>query len=732
MKRDEKMSKELLIPAGNYESLKQAIFNGADAIYIGGKNFGARKFANNFTNEEIISAINLCHLYGVKLYVTMNTLIKNNEVSLFLEQVEFLYKNGIDAIIVQDFGMMCLILEKYPNLEVHASTQANTSSEATARFYQQLGLKRVVLSRELSIEEINKMNLNIEKEVFIHGALCISYSGCCLMSSMLGQRSGNRGECAGICRLPYNLKYKDKIVMKNKYLLSTKELNTASKTAELLNSSIYSFKIEGRMKSLEYVGFITSFYRNLLDKNQNFNLETETNKLKTIFNRQFTNGHLFNEKANNLINHSSPNHIGLEIGKVIKITPQRITIKLNEGQTIHQHDGLRFFNSKTGFIVNYLYDSNNKLIKEANNICLVDNKVNLTKNDIVTKTIDYKLQQELKKLPDKKIPVSIKIIAHINQPLEVIMSDEKNIVRNNSIIVEKAINSPLTKEQLIKQLTKFGNTPFSLLSLESEIDDNIFLSIKEINNVRRILIDSLIEKRTQIKNKIIINDLSFEKIDIIPTHNIAASVMNEAQLEACLDMKVSRIYVKDKNLYKKYQHNKQIYYEVPRCNNSIFKELEEKNLISDYFDFNIDKKIIASYGLNVFNIYTAYYLYKQGIKTVTLSPELSTEEVSSFIKDYYNKFKTYPDLEYIVYGKIENMIIKDNILSLNEDDYNYKLIDTKNRAFPTYYSKGKTHILNHTTTKASISPFLRKHCNLRFDFYLETPEEIKNTVKSYQ
>ena len=726
------MSKELLIPAGNYESLKQAIFNGADAIYIGGKNFGARKFANNFTNEEIISAINLCHLYGVKLYVTMNTLIKNNEVSLFLEQVEFLYKNGIDAIIVQDFGMMCLILEKYPNLEVHASTQANTSSEATARFYQQLGLKRVVLSRELSIEEINKMNLNIEKEVFIHGALCISYSGCCLMSSMLGQRSGNRGECAGICRLPYNLKYKDKIVMKNKYLLSTKELNTASKTAELLNSSIYSFKIEGRMKSLEYVGFITSFYRNLLDKNQNFNLETETNKLKTIFNRQFTNGHLFNEKANNLINHSSPNHIGLEIGKVIKITPQRITIKLNEGQTIHQHDGLRFFNSKTGFIVNYLYDSNNKLIKEANNICLVDNKVNLTKNDIVTKTIDYKLQQELKKLPDKKIPVSIKIIAHINQPLEVIMSDEKNIVRNNSIIVEKAINSPLTKEQLIKQLTKFGNTPFSLLSLESEIDDNIFLSIKEINNVRRILIDSLIEKRTQIKNKIIINDLSFEKIDIIPTHNIAASVMNEAQLEACLDMKVSRIYVKDKNLYKKYQHNKQIYYEVPRCNNSIFKELEEKNLISDYFDFNIDKKIIASYGLNVFNIYTAYYLYKQGIKTVTLSPELSTEEVSSFIKDYYNKFKTYPDLEYIVYGKIENMIIKDNILSLNEDDYNYKLIDTKNRAFPTYYSKGKTHILNHTTTKASISPFLRKHCNLRFDFYLETPEEIKNTVKSYQ
>ena len=265
MKRDENMSKELLIPAGNFDSLNEAIFNGADAIYIGGKNFGARKFASNFTNEEICEAIKLCHLYDVKLYVTMNTLIKDSEVADFLRQVEFLYKNGIDAIIVQDFGMMCLILEKYPNLEVHTSTQANTSSIDTAQFYQSLGVKRVVLSRELSISDINNMNLTIEKEAFIHGALCISYSGCCLMSSMLGGRSGNRGECAGICRLPYSLKYKDKIISKNKYLLSTKELNTSPKIDQLIKSSIYSFKVEGRMKSPEYVGFITKFYRNLID-----------------------------------------------------------------------------------------------------------------------------------------------------------------------------------------------------------------------------------------------------------------------------------------------------------------------------------------------------------------------------------------------------------------------------------------------------------------------------------
>ena len=253
---------ELLIPAGDMDSLLQAIHNGADAIYIGGKNYGARKFAHNFSNEEIKQALDLCHLYDVKLYVTMNTLIKDNEVEDFLNQVEYLHKLGIDAIIMQDFGMICLVREKYPNLEIHASTQANNSSVDTVRLFHKLGVKRVVLSRELSKEEIEKIDVPIEKEAFVHGALCISYSGCCLMSSMIGTRSGNRGECAGSCRLPYSLEYKNRIISSNKYLLSTKELNTSRKIKELIDSGIDSFKIEGRMKSSEYVGLITRYYRN--------------------------------------------------------------------------------------------------------------------------------------------------------------------------------------------------------------------------------------------------------------------------------------------------------------------------------------------------------------------------------------------------------------------------------------------------------------------------------------
>ena len=217
---------ELLVPAGDMECLYQAVHNGCDAVYLACKEFGARKFAKNFTNDEIIQAIRFCHLYGVRIYVTMNTLVKDNEVDSFISQVRFLHKNGVDAIIVQDFGMICYLREMFPNLEIHASTQANICSKDICELYYHIGVKRVVFARELSLSEIESIDVPIEKEVFIHGALCISYSGCCLMSSMLGGRSGNRGECAGVCRMPFALEKDGYIIRNNQYLLSTKELNS--------------------------------------------------------------------------------------------------------------------------------------------------------------------------------------------------------------------------------------------------------------------------------------------------------------------------------------------------------------------------------------------------------------------------------------------------------------------------------------------------------------------------
>ena len=203
---------ELLVPAGDINSFYAALNNGADAVYLSGKMFGARSYAKNFTEDELKTVLKLGKIYGIKIYVTMNTLVKENEVEDFLKEVEFLYNLGVDAILMQDFGMISLCLKKYPNLEIHASTQVNSSSYETIKLLYEMGVKRVVLPREMSIDEIKKIDIPIELEAFIHGALCVSYSGNCLFSSMLGGRSGNRGECVGSCRLPYKL-YKDKTLI---------------------------------------------------------------------------------------------------------------------------------------------------------------------------------------------------------------------------------------------------------------------------------------------------------------------------------------------------------------------------------------------------------------------------------------------------------------------------------------------------------------------------------------
>lgn len=718
---------ELLVPAGNMECLKEAVYNGCDAVYLACKNFGARKFANNFDNDEIIEAIKFCHLYGVKIYVTMNTLIKNNEVEGFISQARFLHKNGVDALIVQDFGMICLLREKFPNLEIHASTQANISSHDICKLYYDLGVKRVVFSRELSIDEIDSIDVPIEKEAFIHGALCISYSGCCLMSSMLGGRSGNRGECAGSCRLPYSLMESNKIIKNNKYLLSTKELNTSPKIGRLLDSSIYSFKIEGRMKSPLYVGFITNFYRHLIDKKE-FNLEDENNKLKTIFNREFTLGRMFNENDRDLMNISSPNHVGLDIGKVVDIKKNKIKIKLNDGFVLNQYDAIRFKNSNKGFVVNYLYDKNDRLINSSSDICYVDNKVDLQDMDIVSKTQDYLLEQEyLNREGLRKIPISIKVKANISKELFVEIGDGINTVSMKGNEIQKSINSPISKDDILKQLTKLGNTPFICSDYSIENDDNIFIQIKELNEIRRELISKLIETRQNNKTEFIEKDFNFNKKDI-DNDNIKRSffVRNRNQLDKVLLYDNTRIYVDDLDLYNEYKNMcSNLYYMIPREVFSIEDRLVENSLVSDYKDYN-GYNVIGNYTLNVFNIYTYYFLNKIGVKNVCLSVELSEDEVLEFVV-LYEKNIGKANFEILGYGRVENMIIKGNILDLAADKYDYCLLDTRNRKFPVYYDGINTHILNYELRNTDISK-LKDKCTIRYDMYLENAEDIIKIV----
>lgn len=719
---------ELLIPAGDMESLHQAVLNGADAVYLGCKSFGARKFARNFDNEEIIDAIKFAHLYGVKIYVTMNTLVKDEEVDDFLNQIEFLHKNGVDAVIVQDFGMICLIREMYPNLEVHASTQANTSSKETAELFYKLGVKRVVFSREMSLDEINEIDVPIEKEVFIHGALCICYSGCCLMSSMLGTRSGNRGECAGSCRLPYSLETNGSKIIKDKYLLSTKELNSSINMDKLLDSDIASFKVEGRMKSPEYVGFITRYYRNLIDR-KNIDLEEETNKLKTIFNREFTSGNLFNTKAVELMNTKTPNHIGLEIGEVIDVTPKKIKIKLTA--PLNQQDAIRFKNSGKGFIANYIYDKKDNLINSATDICYVDNKVNLTEKDIVCKTQDYQLLTELKKLPERKINVSFEVNAVVGEPLEISITDGNTKITEKGSIVQSAMNAPISSDRIKEQIEKLGNTPYISTSCKIAVSDAIFISIKELNDIRRTLIERLTVTRENKNVEFIKNDIEFKQLETSASKEKSAVVSTQEALDTCLELSFDRIYVDNKDLYSKYQNHSNIYYKIPRCTRCPSSLEQQRNLVSDYYDFTSKSNTyVSDYTLNVTNIYTVYYLHKNNVKTVNLSVELNANEITNLITKYQNKFKVNPNLELLVYGRIENMLIKGNILDINDKMYSHTIIDFKERKFPVYFDGTNTHILNYATNILDVKNINDNNLSFRYDFYDESSDEIKNIVNT--
>ena len=636
---------ELLVPAGDINSFYAGLNAGADAIYLSGKMFGARSYAKNFTDEELKIVLKLGKIYGVKIYVTMNTLVKENEVEDFLKEVEFLYNLGVDAILMQDFGMISLCLEKYPNLVIHASTQVNSSSYETIKLLYEMGVKRIVLPREMSIEEIKKIDIPVELEVFIHGALCVSYSGNCLFSSMLGSRSGNRGECVGSCRLPYKL-YKDKTLINEGYLLSMKELNT-SFNIKKLPSNVTSLKIEGRMKSPSYVGFITKYYRKILDEKE---LSTkDLDDLKSMFYRGFTKGHLFNDK--NLINQKSPNHLGSYLGKVIDVNDERIRIKLDK--PLLQGDGIRFKESNKGMIVNYLYDLKDNLINKANpkQIVEVDNKVKLTSLDEVRKTTDKSLE-----ITDftitRKIPINIEVKAKVGKEFILTFSDLLHTVTYRGSIVEKSINNPISKERLISQLEKLGNTPFLAKHISVDMDEDIFIRIGDLNIARRTLSERLIGKRLNDYNEPIIKEVIFDKI----------TTKEVIDLDNYVEVERNPFYLKD--------------------------VLKDKSIVSNLFRPTTD--VIASYHLNVFNSYTAYYLYKLGYKAVTLSVELNSLELKDLVESIRKKFGNIP-LIIKTKGYVEVMLIKGNILNLDKDTP-YTLINVKNDKFKTYFDSRCTHI----------------------------------------
>lgn len=297
---------ELLAPAGNLEIFKGVIESGADAVYVGGSMFGARAYANNFTEEELLEAIDFAHLRGVKVYLTVNTLIKNSEFSKLYDYLLVYYKRGLDAVIVQDIGVVKAIHEYFPSMEIHTSTQMTVTGADGVRFLSQFGVTRVVMAREVSIAEMKRIHeeTGMELEAFVHGALCYSYSGQCLFSSILGGRSGNRGRCAQPCRLPYTVEGK-----KDEYILSLKDMCGIKALDKLHDAGVYSLKIEGRMKQLEYACGVVKYYRSYIDSMKPVT-DADYDRIKAIGNRcGFTDRYYFDHNGSDMVTYVKPNFV---------------------------------------------------------------------------------------------------------------------------------------------------------------------------------------------------------------------------------------------------------------------------------------------------------------------------------------------------------------------------------------------------------------------------------------
>lgn len=738
---------ELLCPAGNKRMLEMAIYNGADAVYLSGIKFGARKFANNFNNEEILEAINFAHLYGVKVYVTINTLIKDSEVDEFLKYVEFLHKSNVDAVLVQDLGMMSLIRKIYPNLEIHASTQFHNHNIEDLKFLKDIGVKRAVLARELSLEEIKNMNVDIEKEVFVHGALCICYSGQCLMSSVIMNRSGNRGECAGMCRLPYKLYEEEKeVATDGQYLLSTKEFCTIENLKEILDANIDSLKIEGRMKSPEYVGFLTKLYRKAIDnyyQNKEIKIKKEDiNKLKLLFNREFTKGFLLNDDKN-LMNHKNPNHIGLEIGEVLNINKDKIIIKLIK--SIHQGDAIRFKNNDKGMYLNFIYNAQGKLINSAKegDIVYIDNKLKIKNKDIVLKTIDTLLLEEINNYPKKKIPIKISIEIKINKPIKLEMNDGTNniIVYGNKPDIAKT--QSITEEKIIEKISKLGNSVYSINNIKIDLDENLFIPIKEINELRRNAIEKLNNERIKPKVEFKKVDVSFNRTKELKTNKISILIDSKEDYLYFKKFKNIDFYTENKSIYEEFKSNNNIYLRLPRVINNLINFESENLLVSDIGSINkyhLNNKLYVDIYSNVTNRYTVKFYKDMGIEKVGISPELNIEEIENLFRNYQNTFNEIPNLEAFAYGKLELMILKHCILNSNlskekkcdvcAKNNKYYLEDRNNEKYQIITRKCNNIILHYKTLNR-IKELKNSNITNYYISLIGLEKEEKNQIKKY-
>lgn len=526
---------ELLAPAGNPQALRAAVENGADAVYLGGKSFGARASAENFDRQELMDALTYAHLRGVKVYVTVNTLVDNGEFGELSEFLLFLYREGADALLVQDLGAVAWARRVLPELPLHGSTQMTVHNAAGVQFLAGLGLRRVVLARETSYQELLEIRRQsaLELEVFVHGALCISYSGQCLFSSMVGGRSGNRGSCAQPCRMAYTLvddRGRDLGgACPGQHLLSTRDLMLLEKLPQLVQGGVAALKIEGRMKRPEYVATVVRIYRNALDRAwrdpERYQVsEEEVRDLAQVFNRGFTAGYFDGRPGRLLMSYARPNNRGLFLGRVLRTTPGKGVV-FKTLLPLRVGDGIEFWMQKgdrEGITVHSMMlhlpspefetqagdrpggrGSGERISPLTSQEAAPGSEVEIAvpfvvrPGDRVFKTHDERLISEARLsftgTGRLKMPIRVIIRARQGEPLELEAVDPEGIraVVRGTLPGEIALKHPLTPEVARAQIERLGNTPFTLAGLDCELDGVAMYPLSELNTVRRDLTTAL-------------------------------------------------------------------------------------------------------------------------------------------------------------------------------------------------------------------------------------------------
>ncbi len=772
------------------ESLIAGVQGGANAVYLSGKAFGARKFAKNFDIEEIKEAVRYCHIRDVKVYVTVNTLIKDSELHSVIDYVGKLYRADVDAIIIQDIGLLNRVREIYPLFECHASTQMTLQNKDDLYIAKKLGLKRAVLPREMALKDmqniIDASNGITEIEAFIHGALCVSYSGQCLMSSMIGARSGNRGSCAQACRKKYKLVDKNTGAIKNdkgsSYLLSPKDLASIDNFEKILDSSVYSYKIEGRMKGADYAYQVVSTYRDLIDEYEKFDGKISKEsisfaklKLKKVFNRDFTSGHLFSDSYKNIASLETPANKGYYIGDVLEYDAKRKQLKIRLKNDILVGDDIqiRREDKSIGARVEHVFIKGEKLKSAtAGQIIKVPFKYKAYPKEKIYKTFDNALAKDISEYLNKerlKIDIDMLITLKLGQKCVLQISDDRGniVVVESGKLVEKAIKTPLSKDRIEAQLSKIGDTNYSLRACEIICDEGVTIPIKEINSIRREAIEVLSDKRAILNVDRVIKkcdcdvfDKSFENvmdgnieryINREKKSKLVISVENLESLKIALDMGIKIIYYKDISTVEeayKICMDKDVEFciQLNRVNsdynmakiNEIVNNGDNTSAIAGNIGATLyDYVKYGDYSLNVMNIETAKFYANSGMSRIHPSVELRLDELSNFKN-------LNMELEYMVFCRQPLMIMNycpvdasGNCSSKkNCTISNYYLLDEKQAMFGLYANDcRRVEILNgpYLNLLDDINNLKQAGVNVfRLEFYDEDIKFIKRVISATQ